>query len=236
MTRTTTAATFNHEAYAAHLEELGRRHLAVAASIRQLAAGATFTEEPTATPKAATWARGVLADLIINALADGPLSPAQLKQRIPQAEKATIDSQCHTLKLREKIFRGSDGRWCVGQPEDAAPVAPVTQTQEGSFGTNGRFHRTPERLKTPGGPVTGLPTVADLVRMVAREDEKRTTIGIIDRVEKLAPSNVKRDTISSTISAFLREGNLVRKGADATGAPFIRPAEEASAPLNGAHV
>ena len=117
------------------------------------------------------------------------------------------------------------------EPASSTPTTePAAKEGVGAFGEDGRFHRLTQvrsmrKLDTPG-PNVALPTVADLVRRAAREPEPRTTIGLIDRVAELAQYNVKRETVSTTISQQLKNSQLVRKGEDAAGAPFIRPADE----------
>ena len=260
-----TTSSFNYSDVVAHLEGVGHEYLETAQRLRKLMAdtpitvpAAPFTEgrkntflapaPPTKKKQSARTPPGAYAmpmrQAIAQALANGPLTSAELKIAIPILRPGTppreVDKQCFAEKQAKRIFKGADGRWCLCEAEDAPekPAPAAAKEGVGNFGEDGRFHRisaVPDKPKNPSGPVTALPSVADLVRRVAREATPRTTIGIIDRVEELMHHRVKRETVSSTISMFLRDGVLIRKGQDATEAWYIRGAEEAkAAPQNGA--
>lgn len=212
----TTTATFNYQDVVAHLEGMGHEYLETAARLRRL----MTADVPISAPAAA-------APVQQQAAPDAPA--AALKVKAVRRRKST-------LGLGPAVV-ADESEESEPEPASFTPTPPATEGV-GTFGENGRFHRLTQVpkakvLDTPG-PAVALPTIADLVRRAAREATPRTTIGLINRVEEIAAYRVKRETVSSTISQYLASGQLIRKGEDAAGAPYIRPADEA-ATTNGVH-
>ena len=172
-----------------------------------------------------------LAPAILDALSHGPLSPSDLKRTVSQqsgGDNHKVDRLCYALKMRGDIEKGKDGCWRLTASERVSSRrAPVIETNIPATELPKQTKRSSSE-RNPDGPVVRLQSVADLVRQVARESTQRTTIGIIDRVQELAQFRLKRETVSTTISQFLSAGQLIRKGADAAGAPYIRSKEEST--------
>ena len=246
------AATFHYSDVAADLRARAAKLLTLAVGIEEfmLTDEPAIVAPPTTTPasrqqqtapagtkpKRRKSALG-LGPAILAALKNGPLSPAQLKLAVSDVSGGDghrVDKQCFAEKQRARIRKNDMGYWELWQ-QVASDEAEESEPEPASF-TPIAPPAIVQAARNPSGPAMGLPSVADLVRQVSREPEPRTTIGMIDRVEQLIGHRAKRATISTTISAFLREGVLIRRGEDGSGAPYIRPADEATiTATNGLH-
>ena len=176
------------------------------------APGKPQPETKASTVKPARRIKGLtLGDAILQALAEKPLAPPDLKKAVlairPDTAEDQIHKQSYVEKEKGKIFKGADGRWCLGQ-------APEIKA---------RFDQATPQAPRPV-------SVSELIRQTAATGD-RTLIQLADEIQRLRPDTV-RGNVTTIIGQQLREGKLRREGQDATGSPFIRTVATNG---NGAH-
>lgn len=158
--------------------------------------------------------QGVLANAlsipiaILQALADNPMTSAELGARVLQLRPGTplkkIHDGCYPLRNTGKIVKNYDGRWRI--------------TGNSAEALNGMDAVRASREAKAAVAVVEV-SLSELIRQEAAR-KPRTLLGLTDHIQQLRPS-AQRSSIQSLITQQIAANKLHKGGQDPSGAPFV---------------